>query len=635
MNSDFPIQELRAQLEQAAKADPEQKYFGADLHKYRWNPPASPEEVEAFEQKIGVSLPEEYRNFLLQAGNGGAGPFCGLFSLEQVESWMEWELEPDQPPYLSPEQCDEDWEESEENWKRGCIPIESQGDTYFTCLMVTGPNRGRVVYLDYEGSWVFFPREPGFLCWYQRWLRETCLHYNKFWFGTNLDGDEQELQAQYREAKTEEDKLSILHSMDKFPSFSPQTMEFLKAAICEWLHTEDAREFLQLAYRISPEFLFDFLEKRWETGQYDAAVQEIWYAQWHIRQETDRIIQSWYAAILEKLPQLSEDTQVCAVDLLQKSSAVRLEQVRPIFEQAKDPENRLQLPTSLSRFEETAENLDLWLLALEERKDLNFLKKAILCAPTVCDPRLKESISRIQKDFSSSVEALAHFDYDKEDSTNQFSQLRQEEDVWERACNKWKDLWYEEINPKVPSLPRPYRLTIRFHDRMELHMDQTPPANGIPVHPIVATAIRHQFQRLPSVAFFWKQTLGKIKALTLTPSEKLVRLDNKTRTAEICAPGDYPPPKPYYYTMENWSVIGRMKKLKKLTISQICVEDFSFLPQCQSLEHLSLYNTNFSDCRLLLQIPQLKSVDLRLCRLEHTEALKSAPFSVCLNDTEE
>ena len=24
--------------------------------------------------------------------------------------------------------------------------------------MVTGPDRGRVVYIDYEGSWVFFPR---------------------------------------------------------------------------------------------------------------------------------------------------------------------------------------------------------------------------------------------------------------------------------------------------------------------------------------------------------------------------------------------------------------------------------------------------------------------------------------------
>ena len=141
---------------------------------------------------------------------------------EKVESWVEWELEPDQPPELAPEQCDEDWEESEENWKRGCIPIESQGDTYFTCLMVTGPNRGRVVYLDYEGSWVFFPREPDFLCWYQRWLRETCLHYNRFWFGTNLDGDEQELQAQYRDAKTEDDKLSILYSVDKFPSFSAE-----------------------------------------------------------------------------------------------------------------------------------------------------------------------------------------------------------------------------------------------------------------------------------------------------------------------------------------------------------------------------------------------------------------------------
>ena len=44
----------------------------------------------------------------------------------------------------------------EKNWKRGCIPIESEGDTYFTCLMVTGPDRGRVVYIDYEGSWVIF-----------------------------------------------------------------------------------------------------------------------------------------------------------------------------------------------------------------------------------------------------------------------------------------------------------------------------------------------------------------------------------------------------------------------------------------------------------------------------------------------
>ena len=33
----------------------------------------------------------------------------------------------------------------EKNWKRGCIPIESEGDTYFTCLMVTGPDQGRVV----------------------------------------------------------------------------------------------------------------------------------------------------------------------------------------------------------------------------------------------------------------------------------------------------------------------------------------------------------------------------------------------------------------------------------------------------------------------------------------------------------
>ena len=73
MDYEFPIQELRAQLAQARIADWEQKRFGAASHQYRWNPPASLEEVEQLEQKIGVTLPKEYHDFLIQAGNGGAG----------------------------------------------------------------------------------------------------------------------------------------------------------------------------------------------------------------------------------------------------------------------------------------------------------------------------------------------------------------------------------------------------------------------------------------------------------------------------------------------------------------------------------------------------------------------------------
>ena len=97
-------------------------------------------------------------------------------------------------------------------------------------------------------------------------------------------------------------------------------------------------------------------------------------------------------------------------------------------------------------------------------------------------------------------------------------------------------------------------------------------------------------------------------------------------------PTSIPRRPPYYYSLEDWSILGRMPQLRHLTIRSICIEDFSFLCQCQALEHLSLYNTNFSDCRLLLELPRLKSADLRLCPLEHREALDHVSFTCILKD---
>ena len=102
MSNTFPIEELRSLLEKARATDADLKQFGAEHHKYQWNPPASLKEIEAFERETGISLPDGYRNFLLQAGNGGAGPFYGLFSLEQVKGWLSWQVEPGETPYLAP-----------------------------------------------------------------------------------------------------------------------------------------------------------------------------------------------------------------------------------------------------------------------------------------------------------------------------------------------------------------------------------------------------------------------------------------------------------------------------------------------------------------------------------------------------
>lgn len=632
----FPIKELKAQLEQARIADKDLKQFGANTHEYHWNPPASLEEVEQFEQKIGVSLPEEYRNFLLQAGNGGAGPFYGLFSLEEIEYWLTWDIEPDKLPILCPEQVNKDLYIETENWMRGCIPIESQGDTYFTYLLVTGPNHGRIVYVEYEGSWVFFPKEPNFLCWYQRWLREVCNHYNISWFATNIDGDEQELQEYYKQAKTEEEKRSIIHSFDKFPVFSQNATDFLKTVISERMDMQNAKEFLLVIYRISSDFFYCFLEKRWQAGYYNTVVSEVWYAQWYIRQEREHIIQKWYAAIFEKLPQISEDAQVLAVNILQQSKAVKLEQVRWVLDKVKKIGNKINLLHHFSHFVDAEENLDIWLLLLDEREDLELLKEAIITVPIVNDQRLKDSIFRIQNDFSFAVELIIHTDYHDKEAIKRSIHRQEENAVYRSACLKWKEIWKEEINPKVVGIPRPYFLKMNHWDIVNLFLDKTIPENGIAVHPMIALEIRNQFHRLPSTAYDWKKIFGKMKKLSLTLYHATVRhWDDEERTAEIYAPDEYPPPKPFYYCMDDWSAIGLMKNLKTLTISQICVDDFSFLTQCQSLERLSLYNTNFSDCRLLLQIPKLKSVDLRLCRLEHTEVLDFALFTYQLNDSKE
>lgn len=636
MNGDFPIEELKAQLNQARLVDKDLKEFGANKHKYFWNSPASLEEVEQFEKKIGVSLPEEYRNFIIKAGNGGAGPFYGLFSLKEIEYWLTWDIEPDKLPIISPKYTNKNLDMENENWKRGCIPIGSEGDTYFTCIMVTGENRGRIVYIEYEGSWFFFPEEQNFLYWYKRWLREICNKYNIYWFATNIDGDENELIEYYNQSKTETKKSRIIHSFNKFPVFSQTTIDFIKTVILERINIENAKEFLLLIYRIDIDFFYYFLEKRWELGRYNAVVSEIYYAQYHIIPEREKIIEKWYYAIFEKLPQLSEYIQVLAVYILKQSRKIKLEQVRWILYNSNKTENKINLLNHFSCFIDAEKNIDIWLSLLEERNDLELLEAAIKTVPIINDQRLKDLIFNIQSDFSFAVELILHTDFNDKEAIKRRDQRHQENAIYRSACFKWKEIWKEEINPKVIGIPRPYFIKMNHFNTVNLSLDKPKPENGIAIHPLIALEILKQYHRLPLTAYDWKMIFGKMKKLSLTLYNGVVRnWNDEERTAEIYAPDEYPPPKPYYYSLEDWSSIGLMKNLKTLTISQICVADFSFLIQCKSLERLCLYNTNFSDCRLLLQMPKLKSVDLRLCKLEYIDVLNSVSFTYKLNDNDE
>ena len=623
MTDGFPVTELRSLLEQARAAEPERKQFGAGSHRYELAPPASLEEVEAFEQEIGVTLPEDYRNFLLHMGNGGAGPFYGLFSLEQVRGWLHWPLEPEKDPVLRPgrenaENC------GEENWKRGCLIIESQGDTYFTCLLVTGPDRGRVFYIDYEGSWIFFPREPDFLTWYTRWLRDTAKGYRRQgWFATNLDGDEADLRKHYTEAESMKERRLALVSMEKFPEFSPETCDFIRKTLTDLAREPEADGLSELAYRVDPAFYEWFLEQRWEAGLYDQVLYDVC----HTPGDEKALAERWRERILAKLEEVPPDDCGLAVLLLQRSGGVEFAKAAAQLKRV--PRHQMEnYLIRLGRLPDAGEHLDFWLPMLEEREDLQHLKAALWSVPQVNDTRLRDALLAIQAAYPYALELL-HTDWNDPESMEQSYRRIREREIWTAADGILKKFFYEDINPVHSGIPRPWRLELHGYALADLDMHRKPP-EGIPLHPLIALSILKKEDRLPATAWDWDRKLKKIKKLELLLRDYTVKTwNNQDRTAWLHEPEEHAPPKPYYYDLRDWSAIGRMTSLRELRIAEICVEDFSFLSKCKELRTLSLYNTNFTDCRLLLDLPELKSVDLRQCRLTHTEVLDGLSLEEC------
>jgi hypothetical protein len=84
---------IRVSLRRLHSARPD--VFGADEHRFLLNPPIPDAEASAFESEHNVRLPVEYRHFLTTIGNGGAGPFYGVFPFGMMDvgfgraSWID------------------------------------------------------------------------------------------------------------------------------------------------------------------------------------------------------------------------------------------------------------------------------------------------------------------------------------------------------------------------------------------------------------------------------------------------------------------------------------------------------------------------------------------------------------------
>ena len=74
-------EEIKDKLSRLRLSDPDFKQFGATYHRYELNEVLPVDYLMQFEKRNGISLPTDYFSFLTTIGNGGAGPYYGLQSL--------------------------------------------------------------------------------------------------------------------------------------------------------------------------------------------------------------------------------------------------------------------------------------------------------------------------------------------------------------------------------------------------------------------------------------------------------------------------------------------------------------------------------------------------------------------------
>jgi hypothetical protein len=76
------MKEIIEKIEMLRIKDKDMNIFGASSHEYKFNKKIKEKEIIKFEKKHNVHLPEDYKIFLVEIGNGGAGPFYGILPLE-------------------------------------------------------------------------------------------------------------------------------------------------------------------------------------------------------------------------------------------------------------------------------------------------------------------------------------------------------------------------------------------------------------------------------------------------------------------------------------------------------------------------------------------------------------------------
>lgn len=181
------MERLAEKIGTLAAKDTKMKTFGASTfghgHHYRMNAILPAAELAGFEREYAVQLPRDYADFLTTIGDGGIGPYYGLYSLAESVAdapgrrsraflASPFPLREFFNPYDEDHDADDDTL-FDDRHICGSIVLAHQGCGHYDRLVITGPQAGQV-WTDSRGSdQGIAPLGCDFYTWYDRWLRDA------------------------------------------------------------------------------------------------------------------------------------------------------------------------------------------------------------------------------------------------------------------------------------------------------------------------------------------------------------------------------------------------------------------------------------------------------------------------------
>lgn len=392
---------LRKQLKRAKEADRGLSRFGADRHKYQLKPPVSEKDVVAFEARFHILLPEGYRDFLLWMGNGGAGPFYGLYRLGEAE-----------PGRIS-------------GYPDGAVlPLGTQGCTLMTGLVLDGPHRGRVIYYDEDqcGPPIVM-REVDFLAWYDRWLREVIAGYDdeEMDFGLYLDGSPQELMELYEGTTDVQARMEIVESCYKFQALPSRQKTYFKKACDSEQNPELRMVLIKMLSHFRVPGMEDQIDALWKFEAYAEAISVICYSGgWAVKEV-------WWPRVLEKMSSLRGKPfwDACNIFCILKDyPEIHAGLLRDqLYRTDLDQNDKTVLFHCLSKLNSREEVLDYFLDYLpdernHERAEYNTLIYAIWVTKGIKDPRLEQIWTALLDKFRTTQDAQDDYEGSQMHLTN-------------------------------------------------------------------------------------------------------------------------------------------------------------------------------------------------------------------------